>query len=270
MVGKIVVYTAISGDYDVLKDPEYIAENCDYTCFTDNPKLKSNIWVIRPFPEFALTLDKVKRCRYVKIMPHVLFPDYQYSIWVDGNIDIIGNVYELIDYYFIKGYWELVTFKHPIRDCIYIEAEICKRLFKDNIEIIDQQISRYRRLGFPEHIGLIESNVILRRHHSSNVIHLMEAWWNEVSCFSRRDQLSFNFVAWQNNFYYATLDGSSRDGSNNYFRVRMHKQKGFRKIWEIIRLHKDSNLFANIIYIAMKSLYKYTKILSHSSNAHLK
>lgn len=38
---KIVIYTAFTGNYDNLKEPEYIDENCDYVCFTDNPNIKS-------------------------------------------------------------------------------------------------------------------------------------------------------------------------------------------------------------------------------------
>ena len=30
---KIVIYTAFTGDYDTLKYPEVIDENCDYICF---------------------------------------------------------------------------------------------------------------------------------------------------------------------------------------------------------------------------------------------
>lgn len=259
MVRQIVVYTAISGDYDFLKDPEYITENCDYVCFTDNPKLKSKVWMIKPFPEFALTLDKVRRCRYVKIMPHILFPNYQYSVWVDGSIDIIGNVNELLEKYFLKANHVLVTFKHPLRDCIYVEAETCKKLLKDDIDIIDKQIDRYKKFGLPEHVGLIESNVMLRKHNNQSVIELMEAWWYEVNNFSKRDQLSFNFVAWRYKFSYSTLDGNSRDGSYCYFKVRTHKQRGFRKVWQFIKIHKDTNMFANIIYIILNPIYKYIK-----------
>ena len=43
---KIAVYTAFTGDYDTLKDPDFIDENCDYICFSDNPNLKSSVWRI--------------------------------------------------------------------------------------------------------------------------------------------------------------------------------------------------------------------------------
>ncbi|MCF0227171.1 MAG: glycosyl transferase, partial [Methanobrevibacter sp.] len=29
---KIAIYTAFTGDYDNLKDPQFVDENCDYIC----------------------------------------------------------------------------------------------------------------------------------------------------------------------------------------------------------------------------------------------
>lgn len=37
---KLAIYTAFTGDYDTLKEPDVIDENCDYICFTDNPNLE--------------------------------------------------------------------------------------------------------------------------------------------------------------------------------------------------------------------------------------
>ena len=43
---KLVIYTAFTGNYDELKEPEFIDENCDYVCFTENPDLESDTWEI--------------------------------------------------------------------------------------------------------------------------------------------------------------------------------------------------------------------------------
>src|SRR5207253_2582285 len=39
----VVVYTAIFGGYDELHDPCEQLPGVDYVCFTDNPRLKSNV-----------------------------------------------------------------------------------------------------------------------------------------------------------------------------------------------------------------------------------
>ena len=43
----------------------------------------------------------------------------------------------------------------------------------------------------------------------------MEDWWTEIKYGSRRDQLSFNYIAWKNNFKFNYLEGDSR--KNEYF-----------------------------------------------------
>jgi len=58
---RLVIYTAIIGNYDTLKDPEYIDENCDYVCFTDNRELKSDIWQIRLIKDTGETVRKPLR-----------------------------------------------------------------------------------------------------------------------------------------------------------------------------------------------------------------
>lgn len=229
-----VIYTAISGNYDDLKDPNYIDENCDYICFTDNPKIKSNIWNVRPFPKN--TLDSVRKCRNLKILPHRYLKEYKYSIWMDGNIEINGKLDPLISRYFRELSKELLTFKHPSRDCIYDEAEACITMKTDNAKTISKQIEKYYNEGFPKKNGLVESNVIFREHNSPKVIQVMEDWWKEVESYSRRDQLSFNYVAWKHGFKYDELDGNSR-GNNDYFNAIQHKKNPLKKIKRLLNIY---------------------------------
>lgn len=211
MRNKIVVYTAISNGYDKLMEPEVASDNCDYVCFSDDLNLESKSWKIVGFPNNEL--DSVRKCRELKILPHRFFKDYDYSVWVDGNIKVLCDIEELVNKHIIGPNNELVTFRHPVRNCIYDEAEECIRLLKDNKDTIEEQIAKYKNEGYPKNFGLIESNVILRKHNSDKVIVLMEAWWREVLRYSRRDQLSFNYVTWKNNFSYELMEGSSREGN---------------------------------------------------------
>ncbi|MCC9262297.1 MAG: glycosyl transferase, partial [Methanobrevibacter woesei] len=58
---KLLIYTAFTGSYDSLKEPEFIDDNCDYVCFTDNPNLKSDIWKIIFMEES--TLDNNRKAK---------------------------------------------------------------------------------------------------------------------------------------------------------------------------------------------------------------
>jgi len=223
MVIKTVVYTAIIGQYDKLNIPTHVTPEFDYICYTDNKDLKSNFWQIRLIPKNDL-LDNTRIARELKIRPHLLFPEYEISIWIDGNVEIRKDIKELIFRHTEELRQNLITFGHPLRDCIYEEALKCIEIKKDSEEIITKQMDKYRNLGYPINHGLVESNVIIRRHNAKEIIKFSESWWLEVKNFSKRDQLSFNYVSWNENVTYHLLEGNTR-GSNDYFFASLNHQK---------------------------------------------
>ena len=196
---RIVVYTCITGGYDNLKKLSCLTSGVDYVCFTDNKDLKSNIWEIRPIPEELLGYSKVKQQRAVKILPHRYLPDYDISIWIDANMDVKGDVKSFLSTLDFTKYSVFIP-EHPSRKCIYKEKNECIRLKKitgDGINLADKQISRYRSAGFPENEGLVQSNIVIRRHNDEYSKKLMELWWSELKDYSHRDQLSFNYALWK-------------------------------------------------------------------------
>lgn len=195
---KKVVYTCITGGYDSLIEPSYITEGFDYVCFTDNPGMKSDIWEIRPLPKETEGLSQVKKQRYVKINPHLLLSDYDISIWVDGNITLKGDLNEFINNTITDRVYVYIP-KHPSRNCIYTESRAVLSMRKDKPEIVNKQMDRYKKEGFPNDFGLPQSNIILRLHNNTDCIKLMAEWWKELKDNSHRDQLSFNYALWKNN-----------------------------------------------------------------------
>src|ERR1043165_9105378 len=93
---KTVVYTAIYGGKDVLIEPAVVPPDCDFVCFTDSD-LHSKTWNIRNVP--ASSTDPVRSAKVFKVLPHRYFPEYDYSVWIDGNILLRGDVNELISQY---------------------------------------------------------------------------------------------------------------------------------------------------------------------------
>lgn len=197
MAASIVVYTAVYGDKDELKDSSVSLPNCDLVCFTDNEALESKAFGFQP----PIHPDPVRAAKIFKIMPHRFFPEYTYSLWVDASVilkrgDIRGLVKKCLETY------DMAAFPHPLNDCVYCEAETCLAEDLDDEETIKMQMNQYRSLGYPSHGGLIASAFILRRHMSPPMVRLDEDWWTQIQRFSRRDLLSFNYVAWKNNFSY--------------------------------------------------------------------
>ena len=199
---KVVVYTALTGHYDDLVTPEVVEDDFDYICFTDNPNLKSNFWEIRYMEE--LNLNEVRKARRYKILPHKYLDEYDYSIWIDTNFDIHDSLKDYVNKY-SKNH-KLLAIAHEQRDCIYDEAEKCIEIQKDLPEIINKQMDKYQKEGYPKHNGLVASGILFRNHHDKDVIKVMEDWYSEVVNYSFRDQLSFNYVCWKNNFVYDESD----------------------------------------------------------------
>ena len=87
---------------------------------------------------------------------------------------------------------------HPYRRCIYREAQEILKCNLDTTRSVGRVIARYRDEGFPENLGLVESNFLLRKHNDASMIAFSEAWWQLVKDLSRRDQLTFNYLLWKN------------------------------------------------------------------------
>lgn len=213
---KLVVYTSIFGGYDDLQNPPNI-KNVDYVCFTDY-NINSNFWKIIKCP--IKHRDPNLCAKEYKILPHKYLKKYDYSVWVDGNISIVGNIQELIECYLIDH--DIAFFNHQnttgdSRNCIYSESEAVSKLKKDNPDIVHKQISKYKKEGYPKNNGLICGGVIIRKHLSPEIIKSMEDWWIEIKSYSKRDQLSFNYIAWKNKLKYNFIQGDIRN--NKYFKL---------------------------------------------------
>lgn len=203
-----VIYSCISGGYDEIITDFYPDAHFDYVLFTDNAKLLKKKrflwWQIKPLA-FSKT-DNVRNARWHKTHPHILFPEYKYSVWMDSNIQISGPaIYKLINKH-IRANHKIAISLHPHRDCIYDEAAACIADGKDNPDLINTQMQILRADKYPEHNGLYETNVLLRRHNDAKIKKLCEQWWDFIKNYSRRDQLSFNYLLWKNGIRHYPVD----------------------------------------------------------------
>jgi hypothetical protein len=126
MKNKLVVYTALFGDFDDLIEPKEKFEGCDFICFTDQKHLASDVWEIRLIEECDLPPNMMNR-KY-KILPHLFLSQYEWSLYVDANIAILSNPMDLANKYLSK--YDMAVPKHFARDCVYDEAKECVILGK--------------------------------------------------------------------------------------------------------------------------------------------
>lgn len=224
MRSKLVVYTALFGNYDDLIEPKEKFEGCDFICFTDQKHLTSDIWEIRLIEESDLPPNMMNR-KY-KILPHLFLSEYEWSLYVDANIAILGNSMDLANKYL--SMYDMAVPKHFARDCVYDEAKECVILGKTKYEETKKQMNTYEKEGFPKNFGLGENNMLFRKHNSEKVLKLMNEWWEELNTQTKRDQLSLAYVLWKNGEKFNFMDESAREGKG-YFEYINHNQYKNRK-----------------------------------------
>jgi hypothetical protein len=187
-----VIYTAIAARKDVLAAPAHRIAGVDYVCFTDDATIHSAFWTMRPLSWWHS--DPARVAKRPKILPHRELCEYDWSLWIDGNIHIKADIEPFITQHLNRG--DFFAFQHPDRSNIYEEADACIRLAKDDPGLITAQIQYYRRSGIPDDLGLTANFILLRRHSNANCV-VMELWWDEINRWSKRDQISLPFALWK-------------------------------------------------------------------------
>lgn len=194
-VNKLVVYTAITGLYDDLKEPEYIDNNITYVCFTDNHEIKSNVWNVEYINNTKA--NDALFIRYIKTQPHKFFSDFETSVWVDGTIKIKTDLREYINKYQKES--SMLCFPHCERECIYDEAGACIYMHKGKKEDIMRQICLYYKEKYPFNNGLYCGGCLVRRHNDDFCKMVMNDWMKQIEQYSLRDQISLPYVFWKHN-----------------------------------------------------------------------
>ncbi len=215
MKKKGVIYSCITGNYDDLIEHTYVNPEVDYVLFADNDTVVSNprsIWQVKK--TVYNQLDVVRNQRWHKLHPHLILPEYQYSLYVDGNIDILNEtLFENVSRLRSAGI-RMSLPAHAKRDCLYTELDRCVELGKDRESIMRSQVALMKNDGYPKNNGLFENNIIYRMHHDSEIISIMHDWWQWIRHYSRRDQLSFVYVLWKHRYTVLPLpDGPFRNRS---------------------------------------------------------
>ncbi len=196
---RSVVYTCITNNYDdicELKTYKYLNHDWDYICYTDNKEhiaLKQiGIWEIRPLQYSKL--DNSRNNRWHKMHPHILFPEYDESIYLDANINILTSyIFDVIK----EKDMNFILPRHFKSQCVYSEYKDVLALRLDSAENISSGFSFIKNDGMPKNYGFTENNVLYRRHNQGVVIEIMNEWWNLLKKYAKRDQLSLTYLFWK-------------------------------------------------------------------------
>lgn len=222
---KIVIYTAIFGEIDRLWSVMPDSSDVQHVIFTNKKRSEYGLWEGNP-PRIIFNTRTIKvppiweQCivkprwnnrrtaRHYKVLPHRYLPDADVWIWIDGNIRLQMHPTDIIKR-FLRG--DLMTFNHPYRNCLYVEADLCAKHHKDIPATLNTQTAKYRAKGMPRRWGLAETRCVIRRNTPA-IREFNEAWWTEIEHGSLRDQVSFPFVCWSKGIRWIPIPGHCGPG----------------------------------------------------------
>lgn len=221
---RIAIYTCITGEYDNVEEPLIAEKACDYFLFTNNNSLKSNVWNIKEIPEGIKKIsNNAKINRYIKMHPKELFPDYDYAIYIDGNVKIISIISQLVNK--INSKTGLAIHRHCQRTCIYEEIKACRAYKKGKYCDLKKQVNRYKKEKFPNNYGMLECNMIVSDLNNNNANKILSEWWHEyLKSESMRDQIALPYILWKKNLKIDDVGNLGNNINKNYLlKINTHK-----------------------------------------------
>lgn len=192
---RIAVYTAIYGAYDHVPEPYCLPDNCDFFLFTDQQYEESkSAWIVKETPSEILGLSNVEKNRYLKMHPHKILENYKYSVYIDGNVQVITDLTEYVN---VLGKVGLGIHMHDTRSCVYDELEAIGKTGRESKKNIERHTSYLKKTGMPKNYGLLQCNIIVRENNNPVCIKIMEDWWKEFFEYTKRDQISLPHVLYR-------------------------------------------------------------------------
>ena len=219
-----MIYTVIVNGYDRLIEP-IEAPGWSFVCFTDGgptswrARLGLSKWEVRQFSSDAPT--PTLRSRAPKILPHKYLPEFDYSIYIDGNAFFLKDPNNLVKALEAPRFGAGL---HRFRNTIFQELDECNRLGMAAPEVLENQRRAYLNDGCPSDLTLLENNLLLRAHNDPSVIELNEAWWQELNTHAARDQLSLPYAAWKLGFDISSFTVNLK---YSHFSTKAH----YRSVW---------------------------------------
>lgn len=196
---QTVFYTCIVGDYDELREPLSVRADCDYYLISDKEPEYETVFKYINVNDYVPThvTDNAKKNRYCKMNVHKIFPQYKYSVYFDGEMEMDSSIVECIEG---LPRTRITTICHNYWDSSYMEAMRVILSKGDAEDVVVRQMEHYWLEGFPDHFGNVYCGILLREHNHPVCRKLMEDWWEQIDRYSRRDQISFPYVLWKNGY----------------------------------------------------------------------
>ncbi len=188
-----LVYTAIMGGYDKPKPVRVQEDGVDYVMATDGPGAGG--WQVKQPRLVRIKADCRELARRVKVaMPVGLSDEYDWTMWVDGTMEIVGPVKAFAEKALEKH--DFAAWRHPWWQCSYTEVDKCIAMKKDSRFNLERGRSLLKKGGLPKNHGQLATWVLLRKNTSMVEDHA-RLWWRDMKETTMRDQVTFMLNLWR-------------------------------------------------------------------------
>jgi hypothetical protein len=242
---RTVLYACTNLAYDQIFTPVAPTPGVDFVLFSDRRPRFVRGWQWRPLPAETAGLTPVMVNRFAKFFPHRIFPEAECSIYVDANTLMLADLTPLIEEFRLSGA-DIGLFPHKQRFDIFEEFDFAARVGKipkEDAEKGRAQLARYRAEGLPADHLFTENAIIFRRHGKPALAAAMDLWWEQMTAYTKRDQLSLPYVLYKSNLRVKLWDWNYKF-ANPYFRRYQHR----RSLGEDLNVYLKNKRSYNPIY----------------------
>ncbi|GLT51396.1 hypothetical protein SLA2020_248100 [Shorea laevis] len=183
----VIVASAVFGAFDNIQQPSNISEYSKQTvCFymfvdeETEADLKHNgglvnskkigIWRVVVVHNLPYT-DGRRNRKIPKLLPHRLFPNARFSLWIDGKLELAVDPYQILERFLWRKNATFVISKHYKRFDVFDEAEANNAAGKFDNASINFQVDFYKegltpfsKAKLPITSDVPEGCVIIREH----------------------------------------------------------------------------------------------------------
>lgn len=227
---RVTVFTCGIGNHDWIHRPRTKPTGIDFLRFSDRKPWNLRGWQHRDLPELPGSHSARVVSRFPKLRPQeALPPGYDIGVWIDSSIEVLGDIQPLVQAFDASGA-DLALFAHPSGRSVIEEIDFAiaaGRIPPEFHAAAEQQRQRYKAAGIADR-KIIEATIIFHRLHSATARKVGQVWWDEITTYTERDQVSQPF---------AMLDADLKihwwnwhfDDPNPYFRRQPHRPSDLGK-----------------------------------------
>ncbi len=219
------VFTCATGTHDWIHRPRIKPAGIDFLRFSDRKPWNLRGWQHRDLPEIPGAHSARVVSRFPKLRPQeVLPPGYDIGVWIDSSIEVLGDIQPLVQAFDTSGA-DLALFAHPsgrsVTEEIDFAMAVGQKIPPEFHAAAEQQRQRYKAAGIADR-KIVEATIIFYRLHSATARKAGQVWWDEITTYTERDQVSQPFAMRDADLKIHRWDWHF-DDPNPYFRRQPHR-----------------------------------------------